>query len=140
MMIWNVHILNWIIQREIQNPYLIHGCKTTLRIYALMTGDRKIYIYYKEVWAICSIPYNDKDCDRQAHCDHTLRDYEQEVRRNFDRNDPYYEHIVGCSKRIVYDTMMIMGRQIHSSQLQNCFHIFGYDLLFQMLNMKPWLI
>ena len=35
---------------------------------------------------------------------------------------------------------MVMGREIHSSQLSNRFHIFGYDLLFELPSMKPWLI
>ena len=33
-----------------------------------------------------------------------------------------------------------MGRQINGAQLRNCYHIFGYDLLFEGKDMKPWLI
>jgi len=132
---------NWVIQAGLCNPWLLNGCKTTLRVYALITGDRAIYIYHRGVWAICSKRYDARDADRQAQCDHKLRDYEREVRRCFDAGDPHYAHIVACSKRIVQQSVALMADKLNAHQIACCFHLFGFDLIFERTpDMRPWLI
>ncbi|EDO40528.1 predicted protein, partial [Nematostella vectensis] len=128
-------IETYIVQRYIENPFLVGGRKFDLRIYVLVTSYSPLCVWlYREGFARFSNTRFSLDSidDTYVHLTNvaiqkTAPDYDPEKVEQVMRN---------------IDQMIIKSLQAVQKVMINdkhCFELYGYDIMFDS-NLKPWLI
>lgn len=61
----------WVLQRYIQRPLLVNGCKFHIRVYVLAVGNLSVYMWSKMLCLIAMEPYERSVVTRSSHITNT---------------------------------------------------------------------
>ncbi|OAF69976.1 putative tubulin polyglutamylase TTLL9 [Intoshia linei] len=150
-----VPIETYVVQRYIQNPYLIGGKKFDLRIYVLVQSYNplKVWLYRSGFARFSNTRYGNSEIDNKYV--HLTNVAVQKLAPNYDPNclklslqklrdyltaKHGYKIVNALYKNI--DTIIIKSLQSVRKIIINdkhCFELYGYDILIDK-DLKPWLI
>lgn len=71
-------IREWVMQRYIQRPYLINGCKFHIRVYVLAIGNLRASMWSQMLCLIAPEKYDRNNLDRAAHITNTCANADRE--------------------------------------------------------------
>ncbi|OMJ79072.1 hypothetical protein SteCoe_20973 [Stentor coeruleus] len=153
----------FIIQKYIENPFLINRRKFDIRLYCLVTSINGIIqaYYYQDGYIRTSCKeYNPKILDNKfIHLTNDAvqkksKDYGKyeianklsysEFQRYLDSHRPkkymsFFNDVIPKIKKIVKDTILAVFKKLDFRKRAHSFEVFGYDFLLDE-NLKPWLI
>lgn len=153
----NVGAENYIVQKYIENPYLIGGKKFDLRLYVLVTNYQPLtcYLYRSGFARFSAHKYSMKDLDNVfVHLtNHSLQKHSSKYSKDTGgckwgiqefRQLVMSKHGVAAAERMFSDmhdliihTLLSVQRVIINDK--HCFELYGFDLLMDD-NLKPWLL
>lgn len=152
----------YIIQKYIENPFLVHKRKFDIRCFALVTGFNGViqgYFFTEGYLRTTSKPFSLSVTNRLIHLTNDAvqkyaEDYGKfengnkmsytDFQRYLDTYTPekginFLEDILPKIKHIVTDTIKSVFLKIDLNRREHSFEIFGYDFLLDC-DLKPWLI
>jgi len=160
---YNTRIVNFVIQKYIERPMLFKNHKFDIRVFAVMTHERELYLFGDCYVRLSSLPY---DADKKNYLIHltnhavqvrsnaygnvvdgnilSLRALEEHVINLFkETGDNKYDikpgHFLGLIRDAVKATFDSTEKILHTKQRQYNFELFGYDFMIDE-DMKLWLI
>lgn len=150
----------YIIQKYIENPYLIKQRKFDIRCFALVTSINGImqgYFYTEGYIRTSSKVFSLSRNSKFIHLTNDAVQKQSEEYGKFESNNKIsfaefekylavnypktvnFSEIVNSIKAIVLDTIQATGPSLDPKKRMNCFEIFGYDFLLDD-ELKPWLL
>jgi len=145
----------WVVQKYLEDPMLIHGCKFDIRQLILLTHDLEVYMYSESYVRTCATEYTKDSTDRTVHL---TNDYVQKHMDNYgkfeDANKLSYDEfravIASHGKNFdtdIYPQIEEATRHVFRSVLGKlnvrhtdyCFELLGMDFMVDS-SFKVWLI
>lgn len=160
---YRVKIFNFVIQKYIEKPMLYMNHKFDMRIFAVMTHERELYVFGDCYVRLSSLPY---DADKKNYLIHltnnavqvrsnsfgsvvkgnilSIREFEKSIIALFkETGDKKYDiqpgHFMRLIKEAVKVTFDSTEAILHKKIREYNFELFGYDFMIDE-NMKLWLI
>ncbi|KAG1689925.1 putative tubulin polyglutamylase TTLL9 [Nymphon striatum] len=146
----------YVVQKYIENPYLIGGCKFDLRVYVLVTSYNPLKVWlYRDGFARFSGTRFSMDNIQDMHV-HLTNVAVQKTTAEYDVEKGckwsikrLIQYLTARHNSSVVDTLLQEMNNIIITTLQSvqkvmindkhCFELYGYDILIDD-NFKPWLI
>ncbi|KRX10741.1 hypothetical protein PPERSA_12362 [Pseudocohnilembus persalinus] len=153
-------IRKYVIQKYIEQPYLINERKFDIRIWAIVTQDMNLLVFREGYIRTASHQYSVSDqsiANPYIHLTNNAiqkncQDYGQHEQGNqlsFKQFDEYlkknqaggslYEELFPRMKQIILLSFESVKQKINIFNKQNCFEIFGYDFVIDK-ELNTWLI
>jgi hypothetical protein len=155
---------NWVIQKYMELPFLIHKRKFDIRSYCLLAqdpqdGSLRGYFYKEAYLRTTSTEYSLKTKDRFVHLNNDAvqkhgEDYGKfesankmslaEFQRYLDdkhSSDGFrvQEHLVPQMRSLMADSLKAGGARFNPRNIKHCFEVFGFDFMVDA-SFRVWLI
>ncbi|RVE70405.1 hypothetical protein OJAV_G00064080 [Oryzias javanicus] len=150
------HLDSYVVQRYIENPYLINGRKFDLRVYVLVTSyvPLKVWLYrdgfarfsssrfslstiddkYMHLTNV-SVQKTAPDYDPEKGCKWQMQQLRRYLTAKYGRE--VVETLFGEMDNIIIRSLQSVQKVIINDK--HCFELYGYDILLDH-DLKPWLI
>ena len=128
----------YVIQKEVENPYLIDDQKFVIRAFILLLGDMSVHVYRECLLKIQSRPYDRQDLDPHTHVLHTMS------QRTSSDNFVFFEKVLPGILTIVRRTIRTLvpianpHREPHKYQLLGADFICDRDFNIRLLEVNDW--
>lgn len=150
-----------IIQKYIENPFLIKSRKFDIRCFALVTSIHGIvqgYFYTEGYIRTSSKAFTLEKNSKFIHLTNdavqkqseeygkfessnklSFSDFERYLQLNYPKKVDFKEQVLSQIRKIVADTIQATSAKLDFNRRMNCFEVFGYDFLIDA-DLKPWLL
>jgi tubulin---tyrosine ligase len=139
----NMDIGDWVLQRYVDRPLLVRGCKFHLRVYVVAFGDLCVYLNTNILSLIAVRKYSTDHTERLSHLTNTCLQMDQESFSETDNirtlqelvddgilDSEKTQHSVELMKQVMNDVFSaVRGEFAAFSSVAHCFEMYGIDFL-----------